>query len=140
MSIRTIRPSRSTRCVGLAAPVLALLAVLALPAHAGEVYQWKDAKGVTHYSDSPPPAQEKGFKKTRIEQAPPAAAAPAEDPRCTIARTNLERIKAAKGPIGLDEHGDGKPDKEMNEEQIAYQVHLAQATVKNTCAPPVATQ
>ena len=125
----------SARTIHIGLGLVALLCTLPVLA-AGQVYQWKDAQGVTHYSDSPPPAQnQKGYKKTRIEQAPPAAAAPAEDPRCTIARTNLERIKGAKGPIGLDENGDGKPDKEMNDDQIAYQVHLAQATVKNTCTP-----
>ena len=128
-------PARTIRTIRLCLGLVALVCTLPVLA-AGQVYQWKDAKGVTHYSDSPPPAQ-KDYKKPRIDEAPPAAAAaPAEDPRCVIARTNLERIKGAKGPVGLDENGDGKPDKEMNEEQIAYQVHLAEATVKNTCKPP----
>ena len=45
----------------LIAPLTALVATLALSAaptvFAGEVYQWKDANGVTHYSQTPP-AQE----------------------------------------------------------------------------------
>ena len=125
MSARTIRTIRT--CLGL----VALL--VALPALAGQVYQWKDAKGVTHYSDSPPPQQE--YKKTVIEDAPPAAAAKAEDPRCTIARQNLEKIRGAKGPVGLDADGDGKPDKAMTEEEIAEHVKNAQNTVKYTCTP-----
>ncbi|WP_412159617.1 DUF4124 domain-containing protein, partial [Pantoea sp. SIMBA_079] len=36
--------------------VVALLAVAALPLAASEVYSWKDARGVTHYSQTPPPA------------------------------------------------------------------------------------
>ena len=31
-----------------------LVALVAAPALAGEVYKWKDAQGVTHYSDAPP--------------------------------------------------------------------------------------
>jgi hypothetical protein len=125
MAARTIRSIRT--CLGL----VALL--LALPTLAGEVYTWKDAKGVTHYSDSPPP--DSAYKKTRTDDAPPAPAAKAEDPRCTIARSNLEKMKDPKGPVGLDANGDGKPDKEMTAEEIAQQVKYAQETVKYTCAP-----
>ena len=122
MTARTIR-------IGLG--LVALL--IALPAAAGEVYTWKDAKGVTHYSDSPPP--ETTYKKTRVDDGPAAPVAQSEDPRCTIARQNLEKIKGAKGPVGLDADGDGKPDKEMSEEEIAQQVKYAQNTVKYTCNP-----
>jgi hypothetical protein len=122
MTARTIR-------IGLG--LVALL--LALPALAGEVYQWKDAKGVTHYSDSPPP--ETAYKKTRVADAPPVPEAKTEDPRCAIARMNLQRLKDAKGPVGLDADGDGKPDKDMTEAEIAAQVHLAETTLKNTCTP-----
>ncbi|QSX79679.1 DUF4124 domain-containing protein [Agrilutibacter solisilvae] len=122
MSVRTIR-------IGLG--LVALLA--ALPVLAGQVYQWKDAKGVTHYSDSPPP--ETAYKNRNVDDAPPAAAAAkTEDPRCAIARMNLQRLKDAKGPVGLDADGDGKPDKEMTAEETAAQVHLAETTLKNTCA------
>ena len=126
MTARTIRTIST--CLGLAA------LLIALPAFAGQVYSWKDAKGVTHYSDSPPPETE--YKKTQVDDgpAPPAAAKP-EDPRCTIARTNLDRMKDAKGPIGLDADGDGKPDKPMTPEEIETQVRLAQNVVKNTCTP-----
>lgn len=43
---------RSTRAAGLA--LGALLALCASGASA-QVFKWKDAKGVTHYSDTPPP-------------------------------------------------------------------------------------
>ena len=41
-------------CLG-ASIALAALSIAAV-ADAQQVYSWKDAKGVTHYSDSPPPA------------------------------------------------------------------------------------
>ena len=43
------------RPVAARAGLALLLAVLAATASAGELYRWKDAAGVTHYSDSPPP-------------------------------------------------------------------------------------
>jgi hypothetical protein len=59
--------------------VLALL-VAACPLAFGQAYKWKDAQGVTHYADSPPPAGTKVEKiKTSGVVVPPAgtAAAPA---------------------------------------------------------------
>lgn len=47
--------------------------VLFAPAFAQSVYTWKDDKGVTHYSDSPPPAGAK--KKTVHTVADPVATA-----------------------------------------------------------------
>jgi hypothetical protein len=57
--------------------VLGCIALVALsPAFAQTVYTWKDAKGVTHYSDSPPP---KGTQSRQVpsQPAPPVPAAPA---------------------------------------------------------------
>ncbi|MGO4551496.1 DUF4124 domain-containing protein [Lysobacter sp. 2RAF19] len=45
------------------------------PAFAQAVYTWKDDKGVTHYSDSPPPAGAKK-KNVRTAQDPVSAATP----------------------------------------------------------------
>ena len=41
-------------CIRIATFACLLLAGTAL-AQSGGVYQWKDAQGVTHYSDAPPP-------------------------------------------------------------------------------------
>lgn len=43
----------------------ALLAAAAGNALAQQVYKWKDARGVTHYSDTPPPAREQ--KKVQVK-------------------------------------------------------------------------
>ena len=45
-----VRPSPRLRSARMFAG-LALLVAVAAPAVAGELYQWKDANGVTHYSD-----------------------------------------------------------------------------------------
>ena len=58
---------------------LAIAALLALPlaAAAQTLYKWVDEKGVTHYSETPPP---KGAaSKVEIRPSEPGKAAPAED-------------------------------------------------------------
>jgi hypothetical protein len=59
---------------------LVLLSVLALPLLAaaagnGRVYTWKDANGVTHFSDSPPPASVKSARQITVRGDTPVAAA-----------------------------------------------------------------
>lgn len=132
-------PSRTIRLsMGLAA------LLLTLPAFAGKVYQWKDAKGVTHYSDSPPPARQ-GVKNRLLKDAAPAstptqaAAKPTEEDDCAIARKNLEQLKSASGPVGFDADGDGKLDKEMSAEERAQQVRKSEWMLNNECKPPTAT-
>src|SRR5690606_41550992 len=91
----------------------ALLAtgLVALPAAAQEPYQWKDANGVTHYSDTPPPAgAEHSVRHISHTGAARRAASPAaEEPTsgaseaCPAARNTLALLQSA-GPAG------GRPD------------------------------
>jgi hypothetical protein len=81
---------------------LALL-VAVCPLAFGQAYKWKDAQGVTHYSDSPPPAGTKVEKiKTSGVVVPPAgepapappAAAPAKPaPEGAVVDTPANRAK-----------------------------------------------
>jgi len=134
MSRRALQSILGTMTLGFA------ILLLATPASAGTVYQWKDAKGVTHYSDSPPPAQQ-GVQNRHLKDEPaPAAAAAraAEDPNCATARGNLVRLKGSQ-PVGLDANGDGKPDSEMSAEERAQQVQRTEQMLKNVCDKPAAT-
>lgn len=116
-----------------------LLVMLASPVLAGTVYQWKDARGVTHYSDSPPP---KGASKVReIGDGPPAqpqtpakaATTPAADnAQCAQARLNLMRLQG-NAVVGLDADRDGKPDAPLSAADRAAQVTLAEAAIKGHC-------
>lgn len=120
--------------------VASLLACTA--AAAGDLYQWKDAHGVTHYADAPPP---KGaFKARNVEirdgqaAAAPAAPSDAVKPKpsdaaqCALARTNLERLQAG-GNIGVDANGDGQPDAPMGAAEQAKQTELAQRQIHVFC-------
>ncbi|HEY5972138.1 MAG TPA: DUF4124 domain-containing protein [Pseudoxanthomonas sp.] len=119
-----------------------LLAGACSTALAGKLYQWKDAKGVTHYSDSPPPGDQ--YKDRRIDNrgAPSQEAVPAgkslEDPQCATAKRNLELL-AGKSDVQQDTDGDGKPDTTLSETDRANQRELAQATAKAYCKPAAAT-
>lgn len=119
------------------APILAPILVLVLAsttAQASGIYQWKDAKGVTHYTDTPPPGSE--YKQRRLyneDPELPAATKPAENPACATARGNITMLKSQQN-IEIDSDGDGKPDKALNADDRANQLALAEATLKTSCA------
>ena len=113
-------------------------ASLSAAAVAGDVYQWKDARGVTQYSSSPPP---KGaFKVRTINNHGAAATAtavadakPTENSQCGAARKNIEALQG-KGAVQQDSDGDGKGDKTLSDSERASQLALAQATLNaNNC-------
>nr|WP_252255851.1 DUF4124 domain-containing protein [Lysobacter capsici] len=128
-----------------AAPTALLVLLAAAPAAATELYQWKDAKGVTHYSDSPPPEQGQAGVKNRVIQnrtGTPAqtasAAAPSENAQCTGARANLKQLQSAAS-VGMDSNGDGKADGVLDAQQRAAQVQLAEAQIRVNCTAAAPT-
>jgi len=114
-----------------------LLACLAMDAQAQSngVYKWKDARGVTHYSDTPPPKGRYGSVST--DPAPRAVAQAVADakldPRCITARANIDQLKSGRTDIGLDTDRDGKVDKPLEESQRADQLRMAEASARNFC-------
>ncbi|MCD7100269.1 DUF4124 domain-containing protein [Stenotrophomonas sp. MMGLT7] len=121
-----------------AVPVLCLLLCASFAAHAAKVYQWKDANGVTHYSERPPAGQE--FASRTISNhgntVPVAAAQKTpESQGCLDARRNLELL-SGDVPVMQDTDGDGKPDRTLDEGQRAAQKNLAEAATKAYCQAP----
>ena len=117
--------------------LLLLAAGLCAGAMAQNVYQWKDANGVTHSSDKPPAGQRYETRRIdshgqQVETAAPAAAV--ESAECTTARRNLQLL-AGKGAVQTDTDGDGKPDKTLSDEERSGQKGLAEAAVKAYCPP-----
>jgi len=139
---RSIRP--------LIAGTAMTLLLVASPLLAQTVYTWKDAKGVTHYSDAPPPKGK--YSDRRIEAAPPTPTTPvadatapaaeaaarkpaapmADDAVCAQARLNLARLQG-DAPVGPDADGDGKPDSTLSAEERVKQRELAQAAITARC-------
>ena len=119
-----------------------LLATMA--ATAGDLYQWKDANGVTHYSQTPPASgnYQERTESGRGNGAKPVQAAaitPAESPECATSRKNITLLES-KVPVQQDTDGDGKPDKALDDAGRANQLELARAVLKANCAAsPAAT-
>ena len=116
-------------------PIHALLLAPAA-ASAGGIYQWKDAKGVTHYTDTPPPDSQ--YKQRNLyhpdpEATPTASKGPSENPACATARQNIALLNS-KQNVQLDSNGDGKPDKALSDTDRANQLALAQATLSTSCS------
>ncbi len=120
---------------------LILSALLASPlASAQSMYQWKDAQGVTHYSDVPPPKSTLQGKQINAADAlargsapATAQAAPAESAQCSSARLN-QKILANSAPV-RQMGADGKPGAVLNDSERAGQRDLADAAVKAYCTP-----
>jgi hypothetical protein len=119
---------------------LLALAVCAT-ANAGDVYQWKDAHGITQYSSTPPATGAYRTRSIHNDQVDLVGAKPSakstENPSCDIARKNMALLQG-KEAVQIDSNGDGKPDKTLSADDRANQMQLAQATVKVTCATAVA--
>ena len=126
---------RFTVCLALAT------LLLALPLSAGELYQWKDAQGVTHYSDAPPPNG--NYQNRRITTAgagvasEDSAEAPAESSQCTTARANLALLEG-EGPVSMGSAEDEGEPVPMGADQRAAQKQLAEAAIKAYCPSPAA--
>lgn len=117
----------------------ALIAALAAPAAAQQqqrVYQWKDANGVTHYTDTPPNTghQTRDIDVRTGSTAPNPPKQAAESEQCTNARANLKRLQGGE-PIGFDSNGDGKPDRNLSADERKAQTELNAAAVKAFCPP-----
>ena len=139
-----------------------VVACVGVAATAGDVYQWKDAKGINHYSNTPPA---NGTYRTRVVHsddtpapapaattasatpsptpspapsptpatAQAAEATPGEDQGCAIARKDVELLQA-KAPVLMDSDGDGKPDKILSDEERAKHLQIAQSALQGRCA------
>ncbi|MGO3127416.1 MAG: DUF4124 domain-containing protein [Luteimonas sp.] len=124
---------------------LALL-IAAAPLAASEVYSWKDARGVTHYSQTPPPAgtpfevrNVHGNAASSTPVTPAPAAAPASeaatanaggDSQCELARANVAALKSEGAVQQLG--ADGKP-RELVGSERADQLALSEAAVRAYC-------
>ncbi|AXK70913.1 DUF4124 domain-containing protein [Lysobacter sp. TY2-98] len=122
----------------LARLVLPLALVAALPVVAAQVYTWKDAKGVTHYSDAPPAGQKMKPRAFGEHAAtPPAAPKAVVNQDCTNARSNLTLLQGT-GKVGVDEDKDGKADREITASERAARLKVAEGQVELYCTGPSA--
>ncbi|CAM4444262.1 MULTISPECIES: DUF4124 domain-containing protein [Stenotrophomonas] len=122
---------RALSCLGC------LLLLASTTALAGPVYKWKDAKGVTQYSETPPAGakyETRAQARTPMAEEVEAASAVPVPKECTTARANLALLEGG-GPVMQDTDGDGKADAALTAEQRGTQKGLAEATIKAYCPP-----
>jgi len=114
----------------------ALLLLASATASADTVYKWKDANGVTQYSEKPPAGQKYEAREVQARDPVPreTAAAPAENKACTDARGNLSLLNGS-GKVMQDTDGDGKADTALTEAQRSAQKTLAEAAIQAYCTP-----
>ena len=114
------------------------LTVAAAPTLAQQqrVYQWKDANGVTHYTDMPPSQSHKtrDIDNKSGNAAEIATVKATETPQCLEARANLLRLQGGQA-LGIDTDGDGKSDRELSPQERSSQTELNQAAIKAYCPP-----
>ncbi|UHQ19987.1 DUF4124 domain-containing protein [Lysobacter sp. KIS68-7] len=142
----------------LALGVGCIAAAVFASASAQSVYSWKDDKGVTHYSDSPPPKGAKSREvpvstaQPTVSRAPvttptpasTAKGAAAEDPVaaerraavCKQAQYNLDVLKKDYAVVSVDRDGDGKDDAVLTPEERTAQTAQMTAAVQSNCPPP----
>ncbi len=132
----------STTSLPFRAAMLVLLVGFASGAAAQQVYQWKDAKGVTHYSDKLPAGekyQDRRFNQRGVSVVEAGAAEPAENPMCITARGNL-KLLGGGAAVQQDTDGDGKADKTLSNADRDNQHNLAEAAVRAYCKPAPAAE
>ena len=117
----------------LAVAIALLLVAAPGMAQQQRVYQWKDAKGVTHYTDMPPAQSHRSRDIDNKGNAPEIASVKAvENPQCAASRDNLQRLQANQ-VLGVDTNGDGKSDRNLSSDERASQIELNQAAIKAYC-------
>ena len=122
---------RALSCLGC------LLLLASTTALAGPVYKWKDAKGVTQYSETPPTGakyETRAQARTPVAGETEAASAAPVPKECSTARANVALLEGS-GPVMQDTDGDGKADTALTPEQRSAQKGLAEAAIKAYCPP-----
>lgn len=122
---------------------LALLLSLPLMSAAADLYQWKDERGVIHYSDKPP----KGVKAERVKKKGPQSLGTInsdevsesnDDPdavRCQAERDRLALLQSNRR-IQMQER-DGSL-KELTQEEINAEIEFSRRAIARLCKPAAA--
>ncbi len=85
------------RLVGIIALIL-MIALFAAPSYSGEIYKWRDASGVIHYSDAPPDdTATESFSGYNVDEKPAPPSADRERPAKKSAAKHGGKSPAAGG-------------------------------------------
>jgi Domain of unknown function (DUF4124) len=126
-----------------------LAAVAATAGHAADkVYKWKDANGIVHFSDAPPPKGTEFNNVKIVNQSAPitqaqaggtataaADAQPSKDSNEARCAAASERVNLLAGGGRVTMEKDGKLV-ELTDAEKASELNIAKATVASLCGPP----
>ncbi|TZF91262.1 DUF4124 domain-containing protein [Cognatilysobacter lacus] len=125
------------RPIRFASAFLPLAMAVALPVAAGQVYTWKDARGVTHYADAPPAGQTMKARTFGERPVPPTAPKAVANSDCSNARSNFTLLQGT-ARVGVDDNKDGKIDRELTAAERAARLKVAEGQVELYCEKPAA--
>jgi hypothetical protein len=119
---------RASRLLQIGAPAALLAAsVLILggtpAAFASDVYQWKDAKYELRSI----------YHRQTVNDERPAQTASTASPQCATARRNIELLQSGT-KLQLDSNGDGKPDRDLSDNEREKQLQIAQTVARVNCS------
>ncbi|WP_027698039.1 DUF4124 domain-containing protein [Vibrio litoralis] len=90
-------------------PVLLFSLIMSQATLAGQVYKWTDSKGVTHFSDSPPPAKADSKEVLSL----PDIKAPAPEPQYSDSTQVVQAQSSAASSLGSTEAQDSPETQDM---------------------------
>ncbi|WP_420467576.1 DUF4124 domain-containing protein [Panacagrimonas sp.] len=130
-----------------AARIGAILLIASAPSHSRTVYQWTDAQGVEHYSDTPVAGARKVWiEDSLVENAPrlPASAQPEssaaganiaqEDSnaaQCILKRKQLEQYQRS---VSISERDHLGNEREYSASERAQLMELTRSEMEQACA------
>ncbi|WP_287025230.1 DUF4124 domain-containing protein [Vibrio sp.] len=94
-------------------PVLLFSLIMGQAALAGQVYKWTDSKGVTHFSDSPPPAKADSKEVLSL----PDIKAPAPEPQYSDSTQVVQAQSSAASSLGSTEAQGSPATQDVSETQ-----------------------
>lgn len=109
--------------------VLSIMAALSLAAAAQGVYKWVDEKGVTHYSESPPP----DGKANKVDIKPNGPAGPVKEPDWKARELESRQQNVQKNQA--DREQKAKEDNDKATRRNICQQALRQITTLQTAVP-----
>jgi hypothetical protein len=118
-----------------------VLAVIAMPALAGNVYRWVDKDGKVHFGDRPPPgAQHVQLRRSGASVPAPAGGEDAQEPgeeaaaaraaACEREREKLRNYRGADRIVQTDALGQ---ESELDEEQRQQLLELTERRMREHC-------
>lgn len=125
----------------------AILLIASAPSHSRTVYQWTDAQGVEHYSDTPVAGARKVWMPdSLVENAPrlPASGQPGnddadaevaqDDPAAALCVLKRKQLEQYQGSVSISERDHLGNEREYSASERAQLMELTRSEIEQACA------